>query len=222
MKQLEIFILSIIIFSLSSQCTRDKSTITGFETQANSDTLVARKPNIYIYPEEKINLKIEISFPLGGQIITSEPTYSNSGWDVIVDTTGLIDETFQYLFYECKIPNYFQTNEGWKVHRKNLEAFFIESLNKFGLNEKEILDFNEYWLQKLNGSEYYLIYPQNNEIINQLIELNFSKQPQTLQRIFYLFKETDNSDDVKMKAPQYNDIQRDGFTIIEWGGMVDD
>lgn len=220
MKSLNIFLLLFIALFLSLECTRDKSTITGFETQNPPDTVLVRKPNIYIYPEEKIDLKIEISFPFGGKIITSEPTYTSSGWNITIDTTGLINNAYQYLFYECEIPNHFQTHEGWKVTQGNLEKFFNESLDKFGLNEKEIHDFVEYWVPKLTDFEYYLIFPQNREIINQLINLNFSKEPQNLQRIFYLFKGIDKDTGVNINPPQYTSVNRNGYTIIEWGGIT--
>jgi hypothetical protein len=221
MNSLKTFLFLFLVSFLIGQCTLDKSTIAGFESQTSSDTsIVVRKPNIYIYPEEKIDLKIEVSFPFGGKIIISEPACTISGWDITVDRSGLINNAYQYLFYECEIPNHFQTHEGWKVPQKDLDNFFNESLNKFGLNEMEIYDFVEYWVPKLTDFEYYLIFPQKKELINQLIDLNFSKEPQNLQRIFYLFKGIDKNHDVKINPPQYNSVDRKGYTIIEWGGMV--
>lgn len=220
MKSIKTFLFLSIALFLSLHCTRDESTITGLETQNPPDSIVVRKPNIYIYPEEKINLRVEISFPFGGKILASEPTYTDSGWDITVDPSGLINNTYQYLFYECRIPNRFQTDEGWKIRQRNLDRFFHGSLIQFGLNEKEIDDFAEYWLPKLTDFEYYLIFPQRKEIIDQLIQLNFSVEPQHLQRIFYLFKGIEKNDDVKIDPPQFRAIPRNGYTIVEWGGMV--
>ena len=222
MKCFSLFLLIFIALFLSLECSKDKSTITSYETHNPPDSIAVRKPNIYIYPVEQINLKVEISFPFGGRIITSEPTYTSSGWEITVDTTGLINNAYQYLFYECKIPNHFQTSEGWNVSQKNLDVFFKESLNQFGLNEEEIQDFQEYWLPQLTDFEYYLIFPQKMEIINKLIGLHVSIEPQNLQRIFYLFEGTNKSTDVKMIPPQYNTIDRSGYTIIEWGGIIHD
>jgi len=221
MNSLKTFLFLFLVFFLIEQCSRDKATIAGFESQTSSDTsIVVRKPNIYIYPEEKIDLKIEVSFPFGGKIITSEPAYTSLGWDITVDTSGLINNAYQYLFYECEIPNHFQTKNGWKVPQKNLNNFLHESLIKFGLNEMEIYDFVEYWVPKLNDFEYYLIFPQKKEIINQMIHLNFSKEPKKLQRMFYLFKGINKNYDAKINPPQYSLVNRNGYTIIEWGGMI--
>lgn len=202
MNSLKTFLFLFLVFFLIGQCTRDKATIAGFESQTSSDTsIVVRKPNIYIYPEEKIDLEIEVSFPFGGKIITSEPAYTISGWHITVDTSGLINNAYQYLFYECEIPNYFQTKNGWKVPQKNLNNFLHESLIKFGLNEMEIYDFVEYWVPKLTDFEYYLIFPQKKEIINQMIHLNFSKEPKNSRRIFYLFKGINKNYDAKINPP---------------------
>ena len=48
---------------------------------------VAYKPNIYIYPNEEIQLTITLSFPMGGEVVTSIPEYG-TGWNITVDTSG--------------------------------------------------------------------------------------------------------------------------------------
>ena len=69
------------------------------------------KPNIYIYPNQKVELDVYLNFPKGGSIVQSIPQYKD-GWNVTVDTSGLIDNEYHYLFYECRVPNYFQKEKG--------------------------------------------------------------------------------------------------------------
>ena len=61
------------------------------------------KPNIYIYPNEQIDLSVKLSFPMGGKIVTSIPEYG-TGWNIVVDTSGLINNTYSFLFYESTQP----------------------------------------------------------------------------------------------------------------------
>ena len=53
---------------------------------------------------------------------------------------------------------------------------------------REINDFIEYWIPKFNDFKYYCIYPQNSDIINSVIEINFSHEPDNLLRLFYVVK----------------------------------
>ncbi len=209
-------ILSVIL--VVSNCIKDKSIPTEPSNEDNQDTLVVRKPNIYIYPTQKEQLQIKVLFPQGGRIINSEPLYKN-GWNISVDTSGTINNEFRYLFYECKIPNHFQTDEGWLVIRNDLEIFFNDNLKKFGFNENEIKDFTAYWIPILKEHNYYLIYPQKADIINQLVELQISEKPESIQRLYYLFKGVNTGEIVNLQTPQISEFTRKGYAVVEWGGI---
>jgi hypothetical protein len=58
-------ILAFLPVLLLFNCKKDSSSITGI---SDSDSLgpIVRKPNIYIYPIEAIDLSIQVSFPNGG------------------------------------------------------------------------------------------------------------------------------------------------------------
>ena len=60
--------------------------------------VIDRKPNIYIYPTQKINLTIEIDFPYGGSVIESIPFYDEI-WNINVDPSGLINNQYFALNY---------------------------------------------------------------------------------------------------------------------------
>ena len=148
------------------------------------DWIIAYKPNIYIYPQEEIDLFVEITFPFGGSIIESIPEYG-SGWHVNVNESGLISNTYDFLFYEAALPDRWQYDEGWCIAKDSLLDFFEMNLNAYNFSTKEINDFTEYWIPLLIGFNYYIIYPQTNITINELIELQFSKPPDNIGRLFY-------------------------------------
>lgn len=182
--------------------------------------LIAYKPNIYIYPEEKSQLTVNINFPLGGMIVKSIPEYGK-GWNINVDTNGLINGKYNYLFYESKQPYVWQENEGWIIKKADLSKFFNENMYSYGFRRNEILDFTDYWIPRLSDSEYYAIYPQEASIINRVIELKLSKEPDEMLRLFYVIQGVDTLNDKILKEPgDVKSIERNGYFVTEWGVVL--
>ena len=179
------------------------------------------KPNIYLYPKEKIQLTVKLNFLKGGKVVKSIPEYGN-GWHVSIDSTGIIDNHYTYLFYESKQPYVWQKNNGWVVKRKELESFFRNNMSNYGFQGQEIHDFIDYWIPKFTDFEYYVIYPQLSDVINTVIELDLSEKPDNLMRLFYLvngFKEFPN---IKLEKPIVeHKFKRDKFFVTEWGVILD-
>lgn len=186
----------------------------------NCDTCTyVYKPNIYLYPQENINLDVALTFPKGGKVVVSEPNYGD-GWSVYVDTTGLIDSTYEYLFYESQQPHVWQSSKGWCIEKAQMEEFFDQNLTEYGFAGNEIEDFNEYWIPRLKDYAYYEIYPQEKELINTVIELSISEQPDNVQRLFYLIR--GNNKKVELIEPQVaNQFLRQGFYVTEWGVITE-
>ncbi|MFA5973897.1 MAG: hypothetical protein WC780_16220 [Lentimicrobiaceae bacterium] len=182
--------------------------------------LVVYKPNIYIYPEAKSQLIVNLIFPLGGIIVKSIPEYGR-GWDINVDTNGRINDKYNYLFYESKQPDVWQENEGWIIKRADLTKFFNENMNGYGFRGNEILDFTDYWIPRLSGSDLYAIYPQDATIINKVIELKFSKEPNEILRLFYVIKEVNVLNNIILEEPGSAKLfERNGYFVTEWGVIL--
>ncbi len=183
------------------------------------DEVVAYKPNIYLYPEEETGLSVELSFPKGGKILKSIPSYK-SKWKVKVKPNGKIDNKFPFLFYESSQPNEWQQESGWLVNRDSLEDFFEHNMQAYGFNSTEIYHFTSYWVPRLDKSKFYLVYPQENKEIDPLIRLETSIKAQHILRLHYFIKEaSENSHVKKHKIPQK--IERKGFFICEWGVLLE-
>jgi hypothetical protein len=181
-----------------------------------TDQIFVYKPNIYIYPQKSIQLGIKVSFPLGGAILESIPLYNN-GWQVNVDTNGVISNKYKFLFYESKQPDLFQYKNGWCISKDNLRTFFMQNMKLYNFSEYEINDFLEYWLPRLNEYNYYMIYPQTNDIIDKIIKLDFSQNPDNINRLYYGFLGLNNYSQIN--EPLVKNFKRDGFYIMEWGGF---
>lgn len=189
------------------------------EDETCDTCILVYKPNIYIYPEEKSTLFVSLDFPQGGKIVASAPEYGN-GWDIFVDTNGKINGEFDYLFYESSQPDVWQHEKGWVVERDELHDFFIENMSEYGFSEKEIQDFTEYWIPRLKASEFYAIYPQGKNLIDRVIELNTSKEPDNILRLFYVIQETKELVNSNLQEPEIEQFSREGFFISEWGVVL--
>ena len=202
-------------------------TFTSCEPECDDDdvdtidtTPVLRKPNIYIYPPETLQLEVILDFPLGGEVISSLPEYG-TGWNVSVEPGGMIDNTYRFLFYESTQPDAWQYSKGWIKNQADLEDFFRNDLLTAGFEGQEIEDFIEYWIPLLQDYPFYAIYPQNREVIEQLVELKFSAGPDTVLRLFYVIKGYEAAPVLHLAIPEEPDaFLREGFFVVEWGGIL--
>lgn len=212
-----IFVLFVVASTFNQSCNPDNPEDSDDD---RCDTcVVVYKPNIYIYPEEKTDLTLSLIFPQGGRVVASIPEYNN-GWYFTVDTSGLIDDSYDYLFYESRQPDIWQLNKGWVVKRADLKDFFVENMKDYGFSDKEIKDFTDYWIPRFTA-EVYEIYPQNKQIIESVIKLDVSKKPDNLLRLFYTVRESNQKPGFTLPKPQIDlTFKREGFFITEWGVVL--
>lgn len=215
-----LFLLAFITGSIFFQGCKPDDCEDEEETGECDTCVMVYKPNIYIYPEEKSQLEVTLDFPKGGSVVTSIPEYG-TGWNVLVDKNGLIDNTFNYLFYESSQPDVWQLTEGWVVKQAELKDFFVENMTLYGFAGREIDDFTDYWIPKLIYSESFEIYPQNQQLIESVIQLNISKKPDHLLRLFYVVKPMNHPSGFVLPAPQIgSQFKREGFFVTEWGVVL--
>lgn len=214
-----IFILSFLtIFAFSFQSCSPEDSEDDERTICDTCAMVY-KPNIYIYPEQEVQLLVSLSFPKGGAVTLSIPEY-NGGWDVTVDTLGKIDNEYGYLFYESEQPDVWQMQDGWCIERENLQVFFENNLSSYGFSGREITDFTEYWIPRFQDSEYYTVFPQTETLINSVIELSFSETPDNILRLFYVVSESDEDISDQLNKPSIASFNREGYFVTEWGVIL--
>lgn len=206
---LSLFAITIIFFS----CHKKTESITGFDVDTIGG-LIVRKPNIYIYPSDKIYLTITLNFPKGGKVLESIPHYHN-GWEITVDSSGKINNQYEFLFYEARIPNLLQKEYGWIIPGTDLEQFFTQNLSSLLFSEKEISDFIEYWIPLLDCDRSYVIYPHFHQELSDILELKLSINPDNLIRVIYSIEKYQGNENIK--TPEIPAYRRKGFTVLEWG-----
>lgn len=192
---------------------------------AKFDTLAeVCKPAIYLYPEETINLNVRVE-PNGGFTETI-PDYPVDGWNIEVSPDGTIidlsaNKKYDYLYWSGIGFNYpIKSDVGWVVAKEDIEMFLDNKLQILGLNNNEISDFKEYWLDRLNKTPYYHIWFMPHDQIDRIAPLFFSpSSPDSVIRVIMNVKELDGYKQIdEQQLP--DTPQRNGFTVVEWGGTL--
>lgn len=191
------------------------------------------KPAIYLYPQkpQDINVKLGIL----GEITVSDPKYNpETGWNVKANSDGVIQlpttnypaspaggqppTKYPYLFYEANLKTGYKPREGWIISRENIKDQLTAILNSVGLNEKEKEDFLEYWLPRLTLKPYYFAGFVPVEEIDKQEILTINPSPSNIIRVRIMFEGLDFP--ISVVAPKLSDINRAGFTVVDWGGSV--
>jgi len=181
-----------------------------------ASTAKFEKPAIYLYPKEDSNISVKLN--INGIITKTIPTY-NDEWSVFVTKEGLINHQYDYLFYEADLNSLELPKMGWVVKYDNLDTWFDDNLPRLGLNEKETTQFKEYWLEKLPEANYYELKIFEKEFLKQNIGLLITPEPDTLIRLEFYFKPLEEK--INIQEPTIKTPERIGFTVVEWGGMID-
>ncbi len=178
------------------------------------------KPIIYLYPEEETEISVELG---NSDKLTSVYPEYNNGWTVIAYPDGtLVDKKtgreYYSLYYESENNKIYNKDikDGFVVKNEELVKFLEEKLDILGLNDKEAEEFIIYWLPRLQQYEYVYIRFQTMEEIEENMPLILSQEPDTLIRIMMEWKGLDKYVDVKEQ--EITQINRTGFTVVEWGG----
>lgn len=175
------------------------------------------KPIIYIYPKEK--LQVEVSYPAHKKFDVCYPEY-NSKWSVTAYPDGTLEdkEGKQYyaLYWEDVTNTNVKIDKGFVVKGLDTASFLEEKLALLGLNEKEANEFIIYWLPHMQSNNYNLISFKNEALYNEY-ELNVNPSPDTLIRVYMIYKPLDSY--IEVEPEILTPVQRNGYTVVEWGGM---
>ena len=182
------------------------------------DPNVAYKPMIYLYPEEK--QEVEVILKNKKLLTTTYPKYKD-GWKVIASPDGtLVDEIsgreYYGLYWEGKNYTKINMTKGFVVKGEDSIKFLEEKLNELGLTDKESEEFIVYWLPKLEKNKYNYIYFAQTEEVNKYMPLEVNPKPDTVIRVLMYYKPLDKK--IEVKDQKIKNIQRHGFTLVEWGG----
>jgi hypothetical protein len=191
----------------------------------------ADKPVIYLYPEEEtgvhVNLTLEEAemlamWPEAGEV--NDKTYS---WDVTADENGRIvgddGNEYSYLFWEATGYGDGDFSQGFCVKGSETGEFLRSTLSEIGLTPEEYNEFIVYWLPKMQNNEYNIIRfdgLEENDTYNQKYALNVTDEngnsADSVLRVLMVYEASDEY--VEMEPQTFETFERNGFTVVEWGG----
>jgi len=177
------------------------------------------KPVIYLYPTQTTNVKVQV----GADITKSEPTYNN-GWQVTASPDGALTTAdgakYDSLFWEgTGHGDYPAITEGFVVAQNQLEAAIKSQLAELGLSGKESKDFLDFWLPKMPNTPYVRLTWFTTSQLNKLAPLMILPKPQTVIRVFLDFQGLQNNI-TTLPLQHLSAVPREGFTVVEWGGIL--
>jgi hypothetical protein len=188
----------------------------------NEVILVAKKPVIYLYPQTKTEVSLNLIF--SGELLFTYPEYRN-GWNVIANPNGTLtnksdDKEYSYLFWDGKKT--YNEKEitydcGYVVSNDSVVTFLQAKLFEFGLKPHEYNEFIVYWAPQLMKNNWNFIHFRVGSDYNIISENLVNPKPETEIRVFMDFKKLDSPFIIEpqiVKTP----ITRKGFTLVEWGG----
>ena len=178
---------------------------------------VGEKPVIYLYPES--SQKIEVKLDCKGELTCTYPEYKD-GWDVTAHPDGtLVDHAagkeYSYLFWEGTLDTEYDFSKGYVIAGKDTAEFLETKLAELGLSRREANEFIVYWLPRMQDNTYNLITFQKERYTDSA-KLEIVPEPDSVLRVFMAFKALD--EEIEIEEPVIEPFERNGFTVVEWGG----
>ena len=175
------------------------------------------KPIIYIYPEKETEVEVKLGAP--ERITVDYPNY-NDGWKVVAQPNGTLSmngKDYYALYYEAKYDDVAEASDGFVVARDDVEEFLDTKLELLGLNYKEREEFITYWAKDLERTDYAFIRFASQDEIEAMMPLEVFPAPKTMIRVMMQYRNLNEC--IEVTEQKLAPVKRDGYTVVEWGGM---
>ena len=174
------------------------------------------KPVIYLYPEQETMVSVSLDY--AGTLTATYPAYE-TGWRVTAEPDGTLhDENgneYSYLFWEGEDKTDYDFSTGFCVAGADTADFLREKLAEIGLTPREYNEFIVYWLPKMQDNPYNLISFQS-EAYTDAAKLDIDPTPDSVLRVFMAWKPLHRAQNIEPQT--FASFERNGFTVVEWGG----
>lgn len=190
--------------------------------RSSDEILPVRKPVLYLYPEVETEVSIEV---LAKGAFTY--TYPNieQGWNFTCAPDGILtdgENSYPYLFWESEQQldrTLIDPTVGSIVSGANSTQFLERQLTEFGMTAGERADMISYWGPVLQNKTNLYIYLLLDEECDAFASLKITPEPAHISRIYVLWTEVPADYTSELEPQQIPKMQRDGFTVLEWGGV---
>ena len=182
----------------------------------SADDTVTAKPVIYLYPEGETEVSVKLDYE--GELTCTYPAYED-GWRVTAAPDGTLrdaaGQTYNYLYWEGISSAPYDFSKGFCVKGEDTADFLEKALAELGLTRREANEFIVFWLPMMEQNPYNLIAFQS-EAYTRRAELEVEPAPDTTIRVFMAWQGLEEA--VEIEAQNLSAPERQGFTLVEWGG----
>ena len=179
----------------------------------------AEKPVLYLYPQ--VPTEVSVRLVTNGKLTCTYPAYGRDGWQKVMahpDGTLCVDGREYYcLYWEAAADMEPDLTRGACVKGEDSAAYLEYALAALGLNQREANEFIIYWLPRLEQNPYNLITFQT-EAYTSVVGLEITPAPDSLLRVCMVAQPLETPVDVEPQA--FEPFVRQGFTAVEWGGVM--
>ena len=161
------------------------------------------KPVIYLYPEQETTVSVSLDY---AGTLTADPD------GTLYDENG---DEYSYLFWEGENNTDYDFSTGFCVAGADTADFLREKLAEIGLTPREYNEFIVYWLPKMQDNPYNLISFQS-EAYTDAAKLDIDPTPDSVLRVFMAWKPLHRAQTIEPQT--FASFERNGFTVVEWGG----
>jgi len=206
------------------------------------------KPVVYLYPKKPTVVHLSFSSPVtlntqiplyqngwlvkanvDGTLIDLQSQYTDctkidsAKFGSEYASTACKTNSYPYIYWSGKsVENSYPAVEGgWIVEKGKLLTFMQNTLQEIGLTDNESKDMTSYWVPKMSeeNAPYYRVSFLQTQDMNAFIPMNVSPQPDSVLRVFLDWKALSSKPTVNLEPQQLKKFNRNGFTLVEWGGL---
>ncbi|MBI4973230.1 hypothetical protein HZC27_01335 [Candidatus Roizmanbacteria bacterium] len=207
------------------------------------------KPVIYLYPEKTTAVHVDFVSPIkldtqipqyhNGWLVSADPQGNLKDLQPSYTDCSQIDgiktgseyarvacqtNNYPYIYWSGKsVSNeYPRVDAGTVVAKNEVQNFMIQTLLNAGLNTKEVADMTGYWVPKMleKNAPYYRISFLQTGDMDAFIPMRVDPVPNTVYRIFLDYKPLVSIPSKLPEPQQLKKLNRQGFVLIEWGGLL--
>ncbi len=189
----------------------------GSDGEQPDYSTMGAKPVIYLYPEKETNVSVKLG---NTELMATWPESPDGVWHVKASPDGtLTDEDgqeYSYIFWEG-VSEGFEPDfsRGFCVRGEDTAEFLRQALSEMGLEPREYNEFIVYWAPLMQKNAYNIISFQG-ENYDAAAPLDISPAPDSMLRVFMAWEGSDKP--VNMEGQEFTAFEREGFTVVEWGG----
>lgn len=177
------------------------------------------KPAIYLYNDFPLHVTLSLEF--NGVLDFTYPK-SNGSWEADITESGQLScegKLLDYIYWDGRFSPAVSASDlhsGSIVMSGQVISFLEKALKDLGLNEKEKQDFISFWGPKLVKHDASYVHFATASY-QAKVPLIVTPEPDHVIRIFMVYAPAEVIDFTPVPQ-KFSPEQRNGFTVVEWGG----